>query len=87
MSSAFHPQADGSTERLNQTIEDMLRSYVSAQQTRWEQYLHLDEFAFNNAKNSATGVSPFFLCGSQPCTLLTAVLPRHDTVPAATDYL
>lgn len=36
MSTAFHPQTDGSTKRSNQTIEDMLRSYVSTHQIRWE---------------------------------------------------
>lgn len=87
MSSAFHPQTDSITERSNQTLEDMLRLYVSSQQVKWECYLHLVEFAFNNARNASMGVSPFFLCGTQPRTLLNAVLPQHATVPAATDYL
>ena len=61
MSLSNHPQSDGQTERTNQTMEDMLRAYVSHRQSDWERYLPLVEFAYNSAKHSATGYSPFML--------------------------
>ena len=47
-STAYHPQIDGQTERVNQVLEDMLRMYVMDKPTNWEDYLHLVEFAYNN---------------------------------------
>lgn len=76
LSTAFHPQTDGSTERLNQSIEDMLRSFVSAKHTEWSRFLHLVEFAHNAAPNAGTGVPPFYLDrGLRPRTMLSACLP------------
>ena len=48
MSTAYHPRTDGQTERVNQVIEDMLRMYVMDQPSKWEDYLHLVEFDYNN---------------------------------------
>uniref|UniRef100_A0A0W0G4B7 Integrase catalytic domain-containing protein n=1 Tax=Moniliophthora roreri TaxID=221103 RepID=A0A0W0G4B7_MONRR len=48
MSTAFHPQTDGETERVNQEIEVYLRAFCSKEQTRWKEYLPLVEFAHNN---------------------------------------
>ena len=45
---SYHPQTDGQTERTNQIIEDMLRMYVMERPTKWEYYLHLVEFTYNN---------------------------------------
>ena len=56
---AYHPQTDGQTERVNQILEDMLRMYVMDQQTRWEDYLYLVEFAYNNGYQSSIGMPPF----------------------------
>ena len=49
MSTAFHPQSDGQTERTNRTLEDMLRSYISPTHTDWDQHLSAVEFAINNS--------------------------------------
>lgn len=59
-STAYHPKTDGLTERTNQTLESYLRAYCSYQQDDWVDYLPLAEFAFNNAINSSTQVSPFY---------------------------
>uniref|UniRef100_A0A0W0GEN7 Putative reverse transcriptase-rnase h-integrase n=1 Tax=Moniliophthora roreri TaxID=221103 RepID=A0A0W0GEN7_MONRR len=48
MSTVFHPQTDGETERVNQEIEVYLRAFCSKEQTRWKEYLPLAEFAHNN---------------------------------------
>ncbi|CCO34216.1 Retrotransposable element Tf2 155 kDa protein type 1 [Rhizoctonia solani AG-1 IB] len=66
-SSAYHPESDGQTERVNQFIEHFLRSYVKSDQTDWLHWLPLAEFAYNNAKHSATQKSPFqLLFGRNP---------------------
>jgi transposase InsO family protein len=63
-STAYHPEIDGQTERTNQTLEDMLRMYVMDQQKRWEEFLPLVEFAYNNSYQSTIKMAPFeFLAG------------------------
>jgi Integrase zinc binding domain/Chromo (CHRromatin Organisation MOdifier) domain len=61
LSTAFHPETDGSTERMNQTIETYLRMFVNYAQDNWEELLPLAELAINNRTATATKVSPFFL--------------------------
>jgi hypothetical protein len=60
MSTAFHPQTDGQTERQNQTIEAYLRSFVNHEMDDWVDLLPMAEFAYNNSVTSATGLSPFY---------------------------
>ena len=70
-----HPKIDGQTKRVNQVLENMLRAYVSKNQTDWEHDLPLIEFAYNNAKHVSTGFSPFMLInGFQPCSPITTGL-------------
>jgi transposase InsO family protein len=45
---SYHPQTDGKTERVNRIIEDTLRMYVMDKPSKWEDYLHLVDFAYNN---------------------------------------
>jgi hypothetical protein len=58
--SGYHPEADGQTEHVNQTLEQYLRHYCCYQQDNWAQLLPLAEFAYNNAPSETTGVSPFY---------------------------
>jgi len=58
--SGYHPEADGQTERTNQTLEQYIRIYCNYQQDNWSELLPLAEFAYNNAPHATTGVSPFF---------------------------
>ncbi|QRW23889.1 Retrotransposable element Tf2 protein [Rhizoctonia solani] len=58
-SSAYHPQSDGQTERVNPTIEHFLRAYSGINQKDWVKWLPMAEFAYNNAVHSATGKTPF----------------------------
>jgi len=60
LSTAFHPQTDGQTERTNQSVEHYLRCFVDYLQTDWSTLLDSAEFAYNNARHSATSQSPFF---------------------------
>ena len=61
MSTAFHPQTDGQTERANRTLEDMLRCFCSDYMDRWDTLLIPLEFAYNDSKHAGTKETPFFL--------------------------
>ena len=68
LSTAFHPQTDGQTERQNSTMEAYLRAFVNFEQNDWARLLPMAEFAYNNAKNASTGHTSFELnCGYHPC--------------------
>ncbi|KAL0556433.1 hypothetical protein IC582_004947 [Cucumis melo] len=58
-STAFHPQTDGQTERLNQVLEDMLRACALEFPGSWDSHLHLMEFAYNNSYQATIGMAPF----------------------------
>ncbi|KAA0060263.1 ty3-gypsy retrotransposon protein [Cucumis melo var. makuwa] len=58
-STAFHPQTDGQTERLNQVLEDMLRACALEFLGSWDSHLHLMEFAYNNSFQATIGMTPF----------------------------
>src|SRR5450755_3322308 len=60
MSTGYHPQTDGQTERLNQTLEQYLRHYVNYQQDDWVVLLPTAQLAYNSTSTSTTGISPFF---------------------------
>lgn len=60
LSTSFHPQSDGQTERINQSLEQYLRLYVSYDQSDWSSRLALAEWTYNNTIHSTTTVSPFF---------------------------
>jgi transposase InsO family protein len=66
-STAYHPETDGQTERMNQTLEDMLRMYVMDQQKRWEEFLPLVKFAYNNSYQSTIKMAPFEFLYGRPC--------------------
>jgi hypothetical protein len=86
MSTAFHPQTDGQTERMNRTLEEMLRAYVTYRQDQWDEYLPAAEFAYNNSKQASTGYTPFELdCGQHPNTPIAMTSPSE--VPAANEFL
>ena len=79
--SGYHPEADGQTERVNQTLEQYLRHYVSYQQDNWSTLLPLAEFAYNNAPSETTGVSPFFANKRYHPSL--TIHPEHDLASTA----
>ncbi|KAL0540140.1 hypothetical protein IC582_024370 [Cucumis melo] len=58
-STAFHPQTDSQTERLNQVLEDMLRACALEFPGSWDSHLHLMEFAYNNSYQATIGMAPF----------------------------
>jgi len=61
LSTAFHPQTDGQTERINQEVEQYLRLFINHRQTDWNNWLSCAEFSYNDKVHSSTGFSPFFV--------------------------
>ncbi|GKF05076.1 putative reverse transcriptase domain-containing protein [Tanacetum coccineum] len=59
MSTAYHPQTDGQSERTIQTLEDMLRVCVLDFEGSWDIYLSLVEFSYNNSYHSSVRCAPF----------------------------
>jgi hypothetical protein len=66
-STSYHPQTDGQTERVNQILEDMLRIHVMHQPKKWEDYLPLVEFAYNNGYQESLKMSPFKVLYGRLC--------------------
>ena len=61
LSTAYYPQTDGQTERINQEIGTFLQHYVNYQQNNWTDWLSTAEFQYNDKKHVATGRTPFKL--------------------------
>ncbi|GJW26620.1 putative reverse transcriptase domain-containing protein [Tanacetum coccineum] len=59
MSTAYHPQTNGQSERTIQTLEDMLRACVIDFGKGWDTYLHLVEFSYNNSYHTSIKAAPF----------------------------
>ena len=60
LSTAYHPQTNGQTERVNQTLKQYLRHHVNYEQNDWKGLLPLAQFAYNNAMHATTKETPFF---------------------------
>ena len=87
MSTAFHPQTNRQTERLNQTIEAYLRSFVNHEQDDWVRLLPMAEFAYNNSVTVGNGISPFYAnYGFNPRTLDSPNENEEPLNPASTAY-
>ena len=57
---AYRPQGDGQTERINVVLEAYLRHYINHSQDDWDKWIALAEFAYNNSKHSAINETPFY---------------------------
>ena len=83
MSTAFYPQTDGQTERMNRIVEDLLRHFVSPTMTNWDELLMHAQFAINNAWQESMQNTPFYLNhGRHPRTPSSASLERGRTLPS-----
>jgi hypothetical protein len=69
LSSSYHPQTDGQTERVNQCLETFLRCFVHSCPTQWRKWLTLAEYWYNTSFHSSLGQSPF--------EVLYGCTPRH----------
>jgi len=87
LSSTYHPQTDGQTERVNQDLETYLRMFINHRQNDWAKWLHLAKFAYNNRQHSTTKVSPFMANNlTQPRWTLEGKF-ENMTHPAAKEHL
>ena len=66
-SSAYHPQTDGQTKRVNQILEDMLRDCVIHYDKNWDKCLALAEFSYNNSYQASLKMAPFEALYGQRC--------------------
>ena len=85
MSSGFHPQTDGQTERANRSIEEMMRAYVGRRQNDWDERLGMMEYAYNNAVHSSSGYTPFYLCYGRHPLSPVQLLSQVESKNAAAD--
>ena len=67
LSTAFHPQTDGQSERTIQILEDMLRACVLDFGGSWNKYLPLIEFSYNNSYQSTIEMAPYELLYGRRC--------------------
>jgi transposase InsO family protein len=63
MGSAYHPQTDGQTERVNRTLEAGLRAYADKKGAEWAEWLPMCEAFYNSSTHSSTGQTPFEMNG------------------------
>ncbi|KAJ9538049.1 hypothetical protein OSB04_030782 [Centaurea solstitialis] len=78
LSTAYHPQTDGQSERTIQTLEDMLRSCVIDFSGNWDTHLPLVEFAYNNSYHSSIGMAPFKALYGRKCRTPTYCLEAGE---------
>ncbi|GJY36996.1 putative reverse transcriptase domain-containing protein [Tanacetum coccineum] len=67
MSTAYHPETDGQSERTIQTLEDMLRAYVIDFGKGWGKHLPLVEFSYNNSYHASIKAAPFEALYGRKC--------------------
>jgi hypothetical protein len=88
MSTAYHPETDGSSERSNKTIIEALRHYVNVRQKDWPDHLIHVEAAMNNSVNATTSKTPTELLYGAPVRLFPTPIERDTiTVPAVSEYI
>ena len=86
MSSAYHPETDGASERTNKTVNQLLRFYVDREQKDWVKRLPRVRFCIMNTVNASTGYSPFQLRqGFSPRVIPPLVPPADGTRTDETD--
>ena len=80
ISTAYHPETDGQSEREFRTIEEMLRCYTSYNQKKWSRFLPGLEFAYNNHTSDSTLQTPFFIeYGQHPLSISDILLSDGAT--------
>lgn len=81
MSTAYHPQTDGQTERVNRTLEEALRCYVDDDIENWDKYLPYVQHMLNTSTHSTIGMSPYTrVYGRDPTVPADLVVTQHNEV-------
>ena len=77
LSTSFHPQTDGQTERTNQTLEQYLRIFSNNPQDNWVELLPMAQFAYNSSRSSTTRRTPFYAnYGYEPTAYREEIAPK-----------
>ena len=87
LSTAFHPQTDGQSERTIQVLEDMLRACVIDSCGHWDQFLPLEEFSYNNSYHSSINMAPFGALYGRRCRSPIGWFDAFEVRPWGTDLL
>jgi hypothetical protein len=87
MLSAYHPKSDGTTERANHTVVQMLRSCIPANQQDWVVHLPAIEFTINLAQSESTSLSLFLINNGQMPHAMVWNDPQQDEYPGVRTYL
>lgn len=86
LTTSYHPQADGQTEILNQTLEIALRAYIGPSRDDWSDHLDGLRLSYNTSPHSATGYSPAYLLrGYHPITGGTLMNPGPSIPRSVSD--
>ncbi|SCV66471.1 Integrase core domain protein [Anaplasma phagocytophilum] len=82
LTSAYHPQTNGLTERFNRTLSQMVSMYISNDHRNWHSILPFITFAYNTSVQSTTRFSPFFLVyGRDVSYTIDTLFPYTDITP------
>jgi hypothetical protein len=82
LSTAYHPQTDGQTERTNRTMKTYLKIYSNTSQNNWVQLLPMAQLAYNNKTSESTGQTPFYANHGRHPHLFERVFPTKKTEKA-----
>jgi hypothetical protein len=82
LSTAYHPETDGQTERTNRTMKTYLRIYSNQQQDNWVSLLSTAQMAYNNNLSETTGKTPFFAYHGKHPNLFEVTYPSIKTQDA-----
>ena len=88
MSTIYHPETDGQTKKINQSMETYFRHYVNVKQNNWVSFLPITQLAHNNKKSDTTGLTPFFANYGKHPELFHAPKPgpnAHRTMVTVSD--
>jgi hypothetical protein len=80
MSTAFHPQTDGQTEKANDIVQKWLRAFATNRQREWDRLLPMAEFAYNSTYHKTLRMTPFQAdCGYNPTMPLDLILSTPNS--------
>jgi len=88
MSTAYHPESDGQTERVNQTLEQYMRSYCTYQQDDWVLLLPLAGHTYNTSTSESTKATTFAInCGLFPQTQWSGIRSDNKGIHPESEFM
>ena len=87
ISTAYHPQTDGQTERVNRILEDLLRACILDFGGSWEDHLHLVEFSYNNSYQASIQMAPYEALYGRPCKAPACWIESGDKLILGPDMI